>query len=84
MSTPCASGLGVTKEMNPPQKKPGDRWTALTYEGKKLVLTGPHGKWYFTEVETEKHAASIVKELCLWAKQEYNEAEFNRLCRASD
>jgi hypothetical protein len=52
--------------------KLGDRWTALTYEGNKLVLIGPHGKWYFTEVETEKHAACIVRELCLWAKQEYN------------
>jgi hypothetical protein len=84
VSMPCVSGLETMSETNPPQRKLGDRWTALTHEGKKLVLTGPNGKWYFTEVETEKHAASIVKELCLWAKQEYNEAEFNRLCRASD
>lgn len=61
-----------------------NRWKALLRDGKKVVLVGSTGKWTFMEAETEKHAASIVRELCLWAKGEHDDAEYNRLCRASD
>ena len=70
--------------MNLPRNKPL-KWSALIADGKNVKLISPEGGfWIAFEAETPLIAEHIVREITLWARQEYATAEFKSLCQAGD
>jgi hypothetical protein len=63
------------------------RWRAITTDGKQIVFIASDGhEWRSPDLicETELAAEGIVREIKEFAKDTYQNAEFNRLCRAGD
>lgn len=70
---------------NVPQKKRGERWSALVNDGKEVKLFSQGGgSWTVCECASEAEAAHIVAELKAWAKHLEQIETYNRLCRAGD